>query len=188
MIIIALIPLALSVACGTGHWARRRCCGGTCSFHRPLCQVRPRHENIDRLDFPKTALPLRQVRKHLNIAVRFTIVTTIVLGLIYRLLVTGLSQLISPRQANGRLVEKNGQIIGSRLIAQGFTVDIYFHPRPSAAGAGYDPTSLGRSNLGPTNKQLVDRVKQNVAKLQHEDSGTPIPADMVTNSGSRLDP
>jgi hypothetical protein len=126
--------------------------------------------------------------KTVNIAVQFTIVTTIVLGLIYRLLVTGLSQLISPRQANGRLVEKNGQIIGSRLIAQGFTVDIYFHPRPSAAGAGYDPTSLGRSNLGPTNKQLVDRVKQNVAKLQHEDSGTPIPADMVTNSGSRLDP
>jgi hypothetical protein len=117
-------------------------------FIRPLCQVQSLHENIDRLDFPKTALILRQVRKHLNIAVRFTIVTTIVLGLIYRLLVTRLSQLILPRQANGSLVEKNGQIIGSRLIAQGFTVDIYFHPRPSAAGAGYDPTPSGGSNLG----------------------------------------
>jgi K+-transporting ATPase KdpC subunit len=157
-------------------------------FIRPLCQVQPRHENIDRLDFPKTALPLRQVRKHLNIAVRFTIVTTIVLGLIYPLLVTGLSQLIFPRQANGSLVERNGQIIGSRLIAQGFTADIYFHPRPSAAGAGYDPTSSGGSNLGPTNKQLVDRVKQDVAKLQHENSGTSMPADMVTTSGSGLDP
>ena len=108
-------------------------------------------------------------------------------GLIYPLLVTGLSQLIFPRQANGRLVEKNGQIFGSRLIAQGFTADIYFHPRPSAAGAGYDPTLSG-SNLGPTNKQLVDRVKQDVAKLQQENPGAPIPANMVTTSGSGLDP
>jgi hypothetical protein len=135
VIIIALIPLALRGALpATGH-------GGAAAeepvrFIRPLRQVQPRHENIDRLDFPKTALPLRQVHKHLNIAVRFTIVTTIVLGLIYPLLVTGLSQLIFPRQANGSLVEKNGQIIGSRLIAQGFTAVIYFHPRPSAAGAG----------------------------------------------------
>jgi potassium-transporting ATPase KdpC subunit len=98
-----------------------------------------------------------------------------------------LSQLIFPRQANGSLVEKNGQIFGSRLIAQGFTADIYFHPRPSAAGAGNDPTSSG-SNLGPTNKQLVDRVKQDVAKLQQENPGTPIPADMVITSGSGLDP
>jgi K+-transporting ATPase ATPase C chain len=99
------------------------------------------------------------MKRHLNIAVRFTIVTTIVFGLVYPLVVTGLSQLIFPRQANGSLVEKNGQIIGSRLIAQGFTADKYFHPRPSAAGAGYDPTSSGGSNLGPTNKQLVDRVR-----------------------------
>ena len=128
------------------------------------------------------------MKHHLNVAVRFTIVTTIVFGLIYPLVVTGLSQLIFPRQANGSLIEKNGQIIGSRLIAQGFTADKYFHPRPSAAGAGYDPTSSGGSNLGPTNKQLVDRVKQDVAKLQQENPGTPIPADMVTTSGSGLDP
>jgi K+-transporting ATPase C subunit len=108
VIIIALIPLALSVARGTGHWARRRCCAGTCSFHTSFMPGQPRHENIDRLDFPKTALPLRQVRKHLNIAVRFTIVTTIVFGLIYALVVTGLSQLTFPRPANGSLVEKNG--------------------------------------------------------------------------------
>jgi K+-transporting ATPase ATPase C chain len=128
------------------------------------------------------------MKHHLNVAVRFTIVTTIVFGLIYPLVVTGLGQLIFPRQANGSLIEKNGQIIGSRLIAQGFTADKYFHPRPSAAGAGYDPTSSGGSNLGPTNKQLVDRVKQDVAKLQQENPGTPIPTDMVTTSGSGLDP
>jgi potassium-transporting ATPase KdpC subunit len=128
------------------------------------------------------------MKHHLNVAVRFTIATTIVFGLIYPLAVTGLSQLMFSRQANGSLIEKNGQIIGSRLIAQGFTADKYFHPRPSAAGAGYDPTSSGGSNLGPTNKQLVDRVKQDVAKLQQENPGTPIPADMVTTSGSGLDP
>jgi potassium-transporting ATPase KdpC subunit len=128
------------------------------------------------------------MKHHLNVAVRFTIVTTIVFGLMYPLVLTGLSQLIFPRQANGSLIEKNGQIIGSRLIAQGFTADKYFHPRPSAAGAGYDPTSSGGSNLGPTNKQLVDRVNQDVPKLQQENPGTPIPADMVTTSGSGLDP
>ncbi|HEY1469669.1 MAG TPA: potassium-transporting ATPase subunit KdpC, partial [Candidatus Acidoferrum sp.] len=128
------------------------------------------------------------MKQHLNIAVRFTIATTIVFGLIYPLAVTGLSQLIFPRQANGSLVERNGQIVGSRLIAQGFTADKYFHPRPSAAGAGYDATSSGGSDLGPTNKQLVDRVKQDVAKLEQENPGTPIPTDMVTTSGSGLDP
>ncbi len=128
------------------------------------------------------------MKHNLNIAVRFTIATTIVFGLIYPLVATGLSQLIFPKQANGSLITKNGQVIGSRLIAQGFTADKYFHPRPSAAGNGYDPTSSGGSNLGPTNKQLVDRVKQDVAKLQQENPGTPIPADMVATSGSGLDP
>lgn len=128
------------------------------------------------------------MKQHLNVAVRFTIVTTIVFGLLYPLGVTGLSQLLFPRQANGSLIEKNGQIIGSRLIAQGFSSDKYFHPRPSAAGNGYDPTSSGGSNLGPTNQQLVDRVKQDVAKLRQENPGTPIPADLVTTSGSGLDP
>ncbi len=128
------------------------------------------------------------MRQHLNVAVRFTIVTTIVFGLVYPLIVTGLSQLLFPRQANGSLIEKNGQIIGSRLIAQGFTSDKYFHPRPSAAGSGYDATSSSGSNLGPTNQQLVERVKHDVAKLHAENPGTPIPTDMVTTSGSGLDP
>jgi K+-transporting ATPase ATPase C chain len=128
------------------------------------------------------------MKQHLNVAVRFTIVTTIVFGLLYPLGVTGLSQLLFPRQANGSLIEKNGQIIGSRLIGQAFTSGKYFHSRPSAAGSGYDATSSGGSNLGPTNQQLVDRVKQDVMKLQQENPGTPIPADLVTASGSGLDP
>jgi potassium-transporting ATPase KdpC subunit len=126
--------------------------------------------------------------RNLNIAVRFTAVTTIVFGLGYPLLVTGLSQVIFPKQANGSLIEKNGQVIGSRLIAQGFSGDKYFHPRPSAAGNGYDPTASGGSNLGPTNQALVTRVQQDVAKWQQENPGQEVPADLVTTSGSGLDP
>jgi len=128
------------------------------------------------------------MKEHLNVALRFTIVTTILFGLLYPLGVTGLSQLLFSRQANGSLIENNGQIVGSRLIGQEFTSESHFHPRPSAAGGGYDATSSGGSNLGPTNQQLVDRVKQDVAKLQQENPGTAIPADMVTASGSGLDP
>jgi potassium-transporting ATPase KdpC subunit len=126
--------------------------------------------------------------KNLNIAIRFTVVTTVVFGLGYPLLVTGLSQVIFPKQANGSLIEKNGQVIGSRLIAQGFSGDAYFHPRPSAAGNGYDPRVSGGSNLGPTNQVLVARVQQDVAKWQLENPGRKIPADLVTASGSGLDP
>jgi potassium-transporting ATPase KdpC subunit len=126
--------------------------------------------------------------RNLNIAVRFTVATTIVFGLGYPLLVTGLSQVIFPKQANGSLIEKNGQVIGSRLIAQGFSGDKYFHPRPSAAGNGYDPTASGGSNLGPTNQALVTRVQQDVAKWQQENPGQEVPADLVTTSGSGLDP
>jgi potassium-transporting ATPase KdpC subunit len=126
--------------------------------------------------------------RNLNIAVRFTVVTTIVFGLGYPLLVTGLSQVIFPKQANGSLIEKNGQVIGSRLIAQGFSGDKYFHPRPSAAGNGYDPTASGGSNLGPTNQVLVTRVQQDVAKWSQENPGQEVPADLVTTSGSGLDP
>jgi potassium-transporting ATPase KdpC subunit len=125
---------------------------------------------------------------NLMIAIRFTIVTTIVFGLCYPLVVTGLSQWFFPKQANGSLVLKNGQIIGSALIGQAFSSDKYFHSRPSAAGNGYDPLASGGSNLGPTNQLLVTRVEQDVAKWQQENPGKPIPADLVTSSGSGLDP
>lgn len=128
------------------------------------------------------------MKKNLLIAIRFTLVTTAVFGLGYPLLVTGISQALFPKQANGSLIEKNGQIVGSRLIGQGFSGDKYFHPRPSAAGNGYDPTASGGSNLGPTNQALVTRVQQDVAKWQQENPGMPIPADLVTASGSGLDP
>ena len=128
------------------------------------------------------------MNKNVLIAIRFTLVTTAVFGLGYPLLVTGISQALFPKQANGSLIEKNGQIVGSRLIGQGFSGDKYFHPRPSYAGNGYDPTASGGSNLGPTNQALVTRVQQDVAKWQQENPGVPIPADLVTASGSGLDP
>jgi potassium-transporting ATPase KdpC subunit len=128
------------------------------------------------------------MRRNLLVAVRFTLITTVVFGLLYPLVVTMFSQWIFPQQANGSLVMKDGKVIGSKLIAQAFTGDQYFHPRPSAAGSGYDPTSSSGSNLAPTNQALVTRVQQDVAKLQKENPGAAIPADLVTTSGSGLDP
>jgi potassium-transporting ATPase KdpC subunit len=128
------------------------------------------------------------MKKNLIVAIRFTLITTVFFGLAYPLLVTGISQWIFPKQANGSLIVKNGQVVGSRLIAQGFSGEKYFHPRPSAAGNGYDPTASGGSNFGPTNQALVTRVQQDVAKLHQENPGAAIPADLVTTSGSGLDP
>jgi potassium-transporting ATPase KdpC subunit len=128
------------------------------------------------------------MKKNIITAVLMTIVTTILLGVGYPLLVTALARLM-PDKADGQLISRNGTIIGSRIIAQPFTGAAYFHPRPSAAGNnGYDPTNSGGSNLGPTNQKLVDRVKTDVAALQAENPGKPIPVDLVTTSGSGLDP
>jgi potassium-transporting ATPase KdpC subunit len=128
------------------------------------------------------------MKKQFLIALAYTLVTTVVFGLIYPLVVTGLSQLLFPTQANGSLIVRNGQVVGSRLIGQSFTADKYFRSRPSAAGNGYDPLASGGSNLGPTNQALITRVSADVAKWQQESPGTPIPADLVTASGSGLDP
>jgi potassium-transporting ATPase KdpC subunit len=128
------------------------------------------------------------MKKQLIVAVVYTLVTTIIFGLIYPLVVTGMSRWLFPAQANGSLIVKNGQVIGSRLIGQSFSGAKYFHSRPSAAGNGYDPTASGGSNLGPTNQTLVTRVQQDVAQWQQQNPGVPIPADLVTASGSGLDP
>ena len=124
-------------------------------------------------------------------ALRINIFLLILLGVGYPLAVTGISQLAFPHQANGSLITKNGQVIGSELIGQNFTKPEYFQPRPSAAGNdGYDPTSSGGSNYGPTNQKLIDRVKASVEKFHKDnpDYQGPIPADLLTASGSGLDP
>jgi K+-transporting ATPase ATPase C chain len=128
------------------------------------------------------------MKKNFVIAIWFTLVTTLIFGLIYPLVVTGLSQLLFPAKANGQLIERNGKIIGSHIIGQNFAGLDYFHSRPSAAGTGYDPTSSGSNNLGPTNKALIDRVSGDVQKLHAENPSQPIPIDLVTMSGSGLDP
>ena len=128
--------------------------------------------------------------KNLITAFLMTIVTTVLLGLVYPLAVTGLAQVIFPDHANGSLIHRSdGTVFGSRLIGQSFSSPGYFHSRPSAAGAnGYDAAASSGSNLGPTNQKLIDRVKVDVEKLQAENPGKPVPIDLVTTSASGLDP
>ena len=132
---------------------------------------------------------MKEMKKNLLTAFWMTLATTVLLGVLYPLAVTGLAQMFFPRQANGQLIERDGKIMGSRSIGQPFTSPQYFYSRPSAAGAaGYDPQSSGGSNLGPTNQALIARVDASVKQLQAENPGTPVPADLVTASGSGLDP
>ncbi len=142
---------------------------------------------------PHTA-PAEPVResslRHLVTAVLYTIVTVIVLGLIYPLLVWGLATLLFHHQAQGSLIVSNGTVIGSELVGQAFTQPKYFHGRPSAAGKGYDPTQTGGTNLGPTSKKLIDATKSTIAALKKEnpDAAGPVPMDLVTSSASGIDP
>jgi K+-transporting ATPase ATPase C chain len=122
-------------------------------------------------------------------SILFTIVTTILLGLGYPLVVTGVAAVIFPRQAAGSLIKLNdGTVIGSELLAQSFTSDKYFHPRPSAAGNGYDATASGGSNLAQSSKTLVTRIQGDIDKLAAQNPGKPVPIDLVTTSASGLDP
>jgi len=139
---------------------------------------------------------LKELRPALVMVVALTIIT----GLAYPLVLTGIAQVLFPHEANGSLVEKDGRVIGSELIAQGFAADKYFHPRPSATTdtdpndptktvpAPYNAANSGGSNAGPTSKALVERVQGDVEKLKAENAASPVPADLVTTSGSGLDP
>jgi K+-transporting ATPase ATPase C chain len=129
------------------------------------------------------------MKKNLLISVLMTIVTTVLLGLVYPLVVTGLAQLFFPEKANGQLIRRNGTVIASHIIAQPFAGAGYFHPRPSAAGAnGYDASNSAGSQLGPTNQKLIDRVNADAASAQAENPGMPVPIDLVTTSASGFDP
>jgi len=128
------------------------------------------------------------IRRNLIVAVLITIVTTVLLGLVYPLVVTAFAQVLFPDKANGQLREHNGRAIGSDIIGQGFSRPGYFHSRASAAGQGYDATSSGGTNLGPTNKKLIDAVTAAIAAAQNENPTAPVPIDMVTTSASGIDP
>jgi K+-transporting ATPase ATPase C chain len=129
------------------------------------------------------------MKKHFVTAILMTVVTTVLLGIVYPFVVWGLAQVIFPKQANGSLITANGKIMGSHLIGQPFSSPGYFRSRPSAAGnAGYDAGNSSGSNLGPTNKMLIDRMNADIEKAQAENPGVPVPMDLVTTSGSGLDP
>jgi K+-transporting ATPase ATPase C chain len=126
--------------------------------------------------------------RNLVVAVLMTIVTTVLLGIIYPLAITGIAQVAFPAQANGQLIEQNGAVIGSRMIGQGFSTPGYFRPRPSATSTPYDAANSAGSQFGPTNKKLIDAVKANVEAARKENSNAPVPVDLVTASASGFDP
>jgi K+-transporting ATPase ATPase C chain len=128
------------------------------------------------------------VTRNLITAVLMTVVTTLLLGVVYPLVITGIAQVVFPDQANGQLVERDGRVIGSRLIGQRFSSPGYFRSRPSAAGMGYDAANSAGSQLGPTNKKLIDAVKANVEAARKENPNAPVPIDLVTTSASGFDP
>ena len=128
------------------------------------------------------------MRRNLITAILYTLVTTVVFGLAYPFVVTGIAQVLFKDKANGQLLQRNGQLIGSRIIGQPFTAAGYFHSRPSAAGNGYDAANSSGSNYAPTNKKLIDRVAGDVSALQLDHPNTDVPIDLVTTSGSGLDP
>src|SRR3954471_3332605 len=131
---------------------------------------------------------MMRMARHLVTACLMTVVTTVLYGLAYPLVVTGLAQALFRDKANGQLIERGGRLVGSRLLGQPFTSPGYFHSRPSAAGTGYDATASSASNLGPTNRKLADRVAGDVDRLRRENPGTAVPIDLVTTSASGLDP
>jgi K+-transporting ATPase ATPase C chain len=128
------------------------------------------------------------MKKHLITAFLMTIVTTILLGILYPLLITALAQVLFREKANGQLITRNGQAIGSRIIAQPFTSAKYFHPRPSNAGNGYDAANSGGTNFAPTNQKLIDRIQSDAKSLHEENPNQPVPVDLLTTSASGLDP
>ena len=128
------------------------------------------------------------ITRNLVVAILMTIVTTLLLGVVYPLVVTGIAQALFPDNANGQLIQRDGKIVGSRIIGQAFSSSGYFRGRPSAAGTGYDAANSGGTNLGPTNKKLIDAVKANVDAARMENTSAPVPIDMVTSSASGLDP
>jgi len=128
------------------------------------------------------------MKKNILVAISFTLVTTVMFGVIYPLAVTGMAQLLFHDRANGQLIARDGKLVGSRIIGQAFTGSAYFHSRPSSAGTGYDPMASGGSNLAPTNKNLIERVTGDVQKLHAENPNAAIPVDLATTSGSGLDP
>jgi potassium-transporting ATPase KdpC subunit len=128
------------------------------------------------------------MRRNLITAVLYTVVTTVLFGLVYPFVVTGIAQVLFKDKANGQLIQQSGQLVGSRIIGQPFTAAGYFHSRPSAAGNGYDAANSSGSNYAPTNKKLIDRVAGDVSALQLDHPNTDVPIDLVTASGSGLDP